>query len=165
MPDDAVTALLSLTLPSGEQIEAARVPDLLAPAPGPFTDLFEQEGQIILTGGAEPVYLGDVILNIVTRGCFRAVADLSQTGEAEIEFFASDEVINLRRDGEALSLTAVYNPAVTLPFGETVVALFDAGQRFLTLAYAIWPDETEALDELRDYAETVRALLPAAGSA
>ena len=74
--------------------------------------------------------------------------------------FATDEVINLRREGVSVVLTGVFHPSVTLPADPFVLALYRAGERFLSLAATIWPEAGEPLSELREYAEVVRAFLP-----
>ena len=159
-----VTIVLSLSVPPPvDMLSEAEVPAHLGAGTATFGDLFEQEGQLVITGGTVEVILGDTILNLVSAGCFAAVASLAQTGEAVIEMFATDEVITLTRTGDVIDLTGVYQPPSTLPADPLIHALFRAGERFLALAALIWPDQSEPLTELRDYADAVRPLLPAVG--
>lgn len=155
-----VTIVLSLTVPPPhDMLSEADLSAQLDAGTADLGDLFEQEGQLEITGGTTEVILGDTMLNLVTQGCFSAVQSLMQTGEAVIEMFATDEVISLKRTGDTIEVSGTYQPPATLPADALIQALFAAGERFLALAARIWPDQSEPLGELRDYAEAVRPLL------
>ena len=160
MTEPQVTIVLSLTAASlVEMMSEADLSAQLDAGTADLGDLFEQEGQLEITCRDTEVIMGDTMLNLVTQGCFSAVQTLVQSGEAVIEMFATDEVITLKRTGDTIEVSGTYQPPATLPADALIQALFAAGERFLALAARIWPDQSEPLGELRDYAEAVRPLL------
>jgi hypothetical protein len=102
---------------------------------GGIRDLFEQEGQIVITDRTNSaVVLGDTILNLVQEGCFVALlaVALAESGEATIEMFATDEVVTLKQTGDIIELTGIFQPLILLPAGAFVRAMF-AGRRPLSV--------------------------------
>jgi hypothetical protein len=166
MSSTTLHATLSLTVAYDMVSEVDAVALVEAEGTAAFADLFEQEGQIVITDGTNSaVVLGDTILNLVQEGCFVALLALVESGEARIEMFATDEVVTLKQTGDIIELTGIFQPLTVLPAGAFVRAMFEVGERFLSMAARIWPEQREALDELCEYVNRIRPLLVAARSA
>jgi hypothetical protein len=125
----------------------------------------DQIGTIAITYGDTTAGFTDTLMWLDHKLCIESVETLLRDAAAGFMPFSSPTEVKLRRDGDTIEITADIMEPAHFPAGPLLAALLDAGERLLTIAERLWPNDEQArvaLPYLRDCASLTRdALEPA----
>lgn len=119
-----------------------KVMEHFAQSPERFPNYTRLEGIVTFVNGDKRVEMEDSLFYLLPTLAFETVPELTETGQTELELYASPERFTLSSDGTVITMKSLSIPE---PLAFTQEALITetlaACRRFLTWSEKIWPDQ------------------------